>query len=272
MTFRRFLVVPGVVAALALSACDFSGTTPSSKAPATPKMDAAPEISGEIGADIGLEAVRDAVTRALPNVPRDAVQNAEVKGLYLLQHSGQYGYVTADGQYLLDGDLVDLGSRRNLTESARKHTRVEKLAALGHDKLVVFAPKKPDPRRVVTVFTDVDCGYCRKLHREMNDYLAKGITIQYAFYPRSGPNTDSFRKAEAVWCADDRQKAMTQAKQGAPLTEADSSCANPVAQEYALGAELGLRGTPMLILPDGEVINGYMPAAALAQHLDESRG
>ncbi len=237
-----------------------------------PQQDAkAPVVAGPIGEDVGLESVRDAVTRALPDISRDAVSASDIQGLYQLRQGGHYGYITADGQYLIDGDLIDLASRTNLTENKRKEERVTQLATLGTENLIVFAPEKPEASRVVTVFTDIDCGYCRKLHREIEDYNAKGITIQYAFYPRSGPNTDSFRKAETVWCSDDRKEALTLAKNGAQIT-GSSDCENPITREYALGGELGLRGTPMMILPDGEVINGYVPAAALAVRLSERKG
>ena len=112
------------------------------------------------------------------------------------------------------------------------------------------------------------------MHSELADYLAEDIGIRYVFYPRSGPGTESFRKAEAVWCSSDRKKALTEAKQGAAM-KGDSSCANPVLADYQLGQELGLRGTPMIVLPDGEIINGYVPAASLAAQLataDQAEG
>ncbi|MES0872515.1 DsbC family protein [Sinimarinibacterium thermocellulolyticum] len=229
-----------------------------------PERDQAPAATSAALDDAGLEAVRDAVTAALPQIARDSIQPAAVPGLYELSQDGNIGYVTGDGRYLIDGDLVDLQARVNLTENKRKQQRVRELAALGEENMIVFAPEKTD--YAVTVFTDIDCGYCRKLHREIDDYNARGIAIRYAFYPRSGPGTPSFRKAEAVWCADDRRAALTLAKQGEEVT-GDADCENPVAREYALGAQLGLRGTPMMILPDGEVINGYVPAAALAERL-----
>ncbi|MFA5938560.1 MAG: DsbC family protein [Sinimarinibacterium sp.] len=215
-----------------------------------------------------IETVRDNVTRVLTGVKRENIHPAEAAGLYEIRAGSQFAYVTADGKYLIEGDLVDLISGISLTESKRKGERVAKLDALGEENLIVFAPEQAsDVQHTVTVFTDVDCGYCRKLHREIDEYTKRGITIRYAFYPRSGPNTDSFRKAEAVWCSADRKQAMTLAKQGAPV-DGDAKCANPVMAEWQLGSELGLRGTPMLILPDGEVVNGYVPAERLADRLN----
>lgn len=226
--------------------------------------------SGEPAAQADLETVRDRVTQALPEIRREDIHPAGASGLYEIQQGSLYGYVTGDGKYLIEGDLIDLASRTSLTENKRKADRIARIEQLGRDSTITFAPKNPkDIKYTVTVFTDIDCGYCRKLHREIEDYTKLGIAIRYAFYPRSGPNSESFRKAEAVWCAEDRKAAMTQAKQGAPMT-GNSECPNPVQAEWQLGSQLGLRGTPMLILPDGEVVNGYVPAAALAERLSAS--
>lgn len=214
-----------------------------------------------------IEAVRDMLTSRMPTVQRENIRPA-APGLYEIQVGSQFAYVTADGKYLIEGDLIDLASGISVTESKRKDERVAKLASLGEENMIVFGPEQAsDAQHTVTVFTDVDCGYCRKLHREIDTYTQRGITIRYAFYPRSGPNTESFRKAEAVWCAADRKQALTQAKQGVALS-GDTSCPNPIMTEFELGSELGLRGTPMMILPDGEVVNGYVPAEKLAQRLD----
>jgi thiol:disulfide interchange protein DsbC len=229
----------------------------------------APPAGAAAGEDAGLEAVRSAVVKAIPGMAAEDVHPTAVAGLYELRQSGQYGYVTGDGRFLIDGDLIDLATRANLTENKRKQDRVTRLASLGAENLIVFAPEDGKTRHTVTVFTDIDCGYCRKLHREVGEYNALGIAIQYAFYPRSGPNTPSFKKAEKVWCSADRHEALTLAKQGVEFA-GEPGCENPVAREYQLGAELGLRGTPMMILPDGEVVNGYVPAAALAERLTQS--
>jgi thiol:disulfide interchange protein DsbC len=116
------------------------------------------------------------------------------------------------------------------------------------------------------VFTDIDCGYCRKLHSEMAQYNARGIGIRYLFYPRSGPNTESFSAAQAVWCSTDRKEALTQAKRGMHIS-APTSCPNPVQQQYDAGEALGINATPMMVLPDGEIVRGYVPAPTLAQRL-----
>lgn len=216
-----------------------------------------------------LDKIRTKLAAFVPGLNREDVRPSAAPGIYEIQQGSLFGYVTADGKYLITGDMINLETGEHLTEMRRMSDRLEKLTALKDDQTIVFAPAKgADPKRVVTVFTDIDCGYCRKLHREIDDYLARGITIRYLFYPRSGPNTESFRKAEAVWCSNDRKDALTKAKQGAPLP-AVPQCANPIADQYQLGLALGLRGTPMMILSDGDVVNGYLPADALAQRIDQ---
>lgn len=214
-----------------------------------------------------LEKIRNKVTAFLPEIKREDVRPAKAPGLYEIQQGSLFGYITADGKYLITGDMTDLETGESVTESRRKEFRLDRLKALGTDKMIVFAPEDPAAlKHTVTVFTDIDCGYCRKLHKEVADYNAAGIAVQYVFYPRTGPETESFKKAEAVWCASDRKMALTKAKQGAPLL-GNPQCENPIREEWQLGLELGLRGTPMIVLPDGDTVNGYVPAAALAERL-----
>jgi thiol:disulfide interchange protein DsbC len=200
------------------------------------------------------------------NVSPDDVTPFENTGLYQVKHRHEFAYVTADGRYLLRGDMVDLKSREEVTENLRRTDRLDALKSLGSENMIEFAPLPPvKAQYTVTVFTDVDCGYCRKLHSEIKDYNAKGIAIRYAFFPRSGPDTDSWYRAESVWCSDDRRAALTKAKMGQDVQK--KSCPNPVAREYQLGTELGVRGTPAMIMPDGELVPGYIPPDELAAHL-----
>ncbi|WP_293393499.1 thioredoxin fold domain-containing protein [Nevskia sp.] len=196
------------------------------------------------------------------------IRPSPIAGVYEIQHEREFAYVTADARYLLRGDLVDLKTGEELTEVHRRTDRLEVIGKLAQNKLIEFAPAPPQiAKYTITVFTDVDCGYCRKLHSEIAQYNAQGIAIRYAFFPRSGPDTDSWRTAEAVWCSADRQKALTQAKTGATIK--GKLCDNPIAEEYQLAQDLGIRGTPMMVFPNGEVFPGYIPATALAQKLAE---
>lgn len=221
--------------------------------------DAAPgEPSADAGDHQALAAVLAARVGALP----DAIGPSPAEGMLEARWGSNFAYVTPDGSHVIYGDMLDLGTGESVTESRRKSVRLQAMAEL--EDTIAFLPE--NPKHVITVFTDIDCGYCRKMHHEMTDYHAEGIGIRYAFYPRSGPGTESFRKAEAVWCSEDRQQAITDAKNGDPM-RGDSSCANPVLAEYQLGQQVGLRGTPMIVLADGEVVNGYVPAAALSAQL-----
>jgi thiol:disulfide interchange protein DsbC len=134
--------------------------------------------------------------------------------------------------------------------------------------MVVFPPAGPT-KHTVTVFTDIDCGYCRKLHQEIADYNQQGIKVRYLMYPRAGVGSESYNKAVWVWCADDRQDAITRAKRGEEIPH--KTCANPVKEQFELGQTLGVRGTPSIILENGQMVPGYVPAAQLAQMLDENR-
>lgn len=217
-------------------------------------------------------ATEDRIQKALvdyvPELKDANISRTKAPGLYEVQLGQYFFHVTSDGKYLLQGDLIDLDTGEELTENNRRAQRLSLLSKLGPDDTIEFAPEK-GTKHVVTVFTDIDCGYCRKLHSEMEEYNKEGIAIRYVFYPRAGLDSDSYRKAAAVWCSDDRKKALTDAKSGASLSNVRLDCKNPVARDWQMGQELGLRGTPMMILPDGEVVNGYVPAQQLAMRLDQ---
>lgn len=215
-------------------------------------------------------AAVDTIAKAL-GIERGNVKPSPLPGIYQIQHQREFAYVSGDGRYLLRGDLVDLKTGEELTENLRRVDRLDVLAKLGPKKLIEFAPPPPVAAKyTVTVFTDIDCGYCRKLHSEMAQYHAKGIAIRYAFFPRSGPDTESWKSAEAVWCAADPRKALTEAKAGNPVKVVGKVCDNPIAEEYKIAQDLGIRGTPMLVLPNGDVYPGYVPAAQLAAKLAET--
>lgn len=251
-------LIPAIALIALLSACQDSPTEPT--APATPTETPAEPTAAPLAEGIAEEhqALAQTLTEAV-GAPPDAIGPAAAEGMLQVRWGSNFAYMPEGGHHLVIGDMIDLRNGHQITEASRKAVRVAALERL--DGSIEFLPENPE--HIITVFTDIDCGYCRKMHAELADYQAEGIGIRYVFYPRSGPGTESFRKAEAVWCSDDRQQALTAAKEGAAM-DGDSSCANPVLTDYQLGQELGLRGTPMIVLPDGEVINGYVPAAAMA--------
>lgn len=203
---------------------------------------------------------------AVGEQPIDSVKTTPVPGLYEVVSGSEILYLSEDGQFVLQGDLIDLKARDNLTEARRSDLRVKLVEAVGEENMVVFAPAKP-AEHTVTVFTDIDCGYCRKFHNEITDYNQKGIKVRYLMFPRAGVDSESYDKAVSVWCADDRQTAMTRAKGGESIEP--KTCANPVQAQTQLGQSLGVRGTPSIVLENGQMVPGYVPPTRLAQILDE---
>lgn len=194
-----------------------------------------------------------------------AVSQTPIAGLYqVLLEGGGVLYASADGKYMMQGSLFDVGSEHplNLTAIAEAEARGTKAAidAIPKNELVIFSPK--NPKTYVTVFTDVDCGYCRKLHSEIEELNELGIEVRYAAFPRAGMNNSVAETMQSVWCADDRQAAMTRAKQGKSVTA--KKCDDPVAEQFELGQKLGVQGTPAIFLANGIMLPGYKPAEVLA--------
>jgi thiol:disulfide interchange protein DsbC len=191
-----------------------------------------------------------------------------VAGIYEFVQGADVSYITSDGKFFIDGNVYDMKSRANLTDELRAHARVALVGAVPESEMVIFSP--PNPKYTITVFTDLDCPYCRKLHSDMAELNRLGIRVRYLFYPRAGPNTESWHKAEAVWCSPNRNDAMTRAKAGAALdlTKA-ASCATPVKRQYDLGQAVGVRGTPAIMTDNGEFIPGYMPPRELLDQIKQ---
>jgi len=203
------------------------------------------------------------------NIDADDISDSGIPGLLEVNFDGTLLYATADGRYLIQGDVYDVVQKINVTERKRAAKRADAVTSLDTETMVIFEAEDTDePVRTVTVFTDIDCGYCRKLHREIADYNAAGIKVQYMFFPRSGPDTASWYKAESVWCSDDRNEALTRSKAGEVLPEADCGV-TPVDKHYELGLAVGVTGTPAIMTESGVLIAGYMPASELRSQLDK---
>ncbi|HVV97160.1 MAG TPA: DsbC family protein [Rhodanobacteraceae bacterium] len=214
------------------------------------------------------DTVRQAMSALAPNVKIDAVQESPIPGFYEAIAGGQFVYVTKDGKYVLDGNAYDVANRRDLTETSRAKARKDALAKVGPDKRIVFAPAAPlAAKHTVTVFTDVDCPFCRRFHQQIAAYNAKGIAVDYLFYPLSiHPGAD--KKAEAVWCSQDRPNAFTAAMSGKDPGKA--TCPNPVGELTELAKSLGIGGTPTVLADDGSQIPSQiaMSPDRLAAELD----
>ena len=205
------------------------------------------------------------IRKALGNIEPDSIETAPIAGLYEVVVGTHVIYVSADGRYMLQGELIDVKNRKSLTEPRRREAILVLLDSVSEDDMIVFKPEKV--KHVVTVFTDIDCGYCRKLHNEMDNYLAEGIEVRYMMFPRAGAGSESYKKAVAVWCSDDRNAAMTNAKNGRALDM--KTCKNPINRHMDLVQQLGARGTPFIILESGDTQPGYVPAKQLARLLDQ---
>jgi thiol:disulfide interchange protein DsbC len=190
-----------------------------------------------------------------------------IPGIYQFVQGAEVSYLTADGKFFIDGNVYDMKSRANLTEELRAHARMALVGAVPESEMLIFSP--PNPRYTITVFTDVDCAYCRKLHSDMAELNRLGIRVRYLFYPRTGPNTESWHKAEVVWCSPNRNDAMTRAKAGAALDLNKTCGATPVKREYDLGQAVGVRGTPAILTDSGEFIAGYMPPRELLEQIKQ---
>jgi len=200
-----------------------------------------------------------------PDFKADSIAPSPIKGISEVLVGPRLYYVTNDGKYLIQGSLIEVSSRTDVSEARRKSIRLDAVNAVGEDNMIVFPARKP--KHTITVFTDIDCGYCRKLHKEVDQFNDKGITVRYLMFPRSGVNTSSYYKAVSVWCEDDRNAALTDAKAGKSLPRAE--CDNPVKAHMDLGKLLGVTGTPAIVLDDGELLPGYVPAVKLARVLDK---
>lgn len=199
-----------------------------------------------------------------PDLEITRVTPSPIQGLYEVLAGTDVLYVTADGRYLFQGDMLDLNQRRNVTEGQRAALRVSRLGQVPLADMIEFAPAAP--KHVVYVFTDIQCGYCRRLHREMPEINKRGIAVRYLAFPRAGIGSAAFKQMESIWCSDDRRRAMTEAKSGQPVNP--RTCANPVADQYTLGEALGVRGTPAIYGSDGRALPGYMPPDELLQALE----
>ena len=208
--------------------------------------------------------IRANISKSFPDVRVDDVRASPMKGIYEVVMGADIAYVSGDGRFLIAGDMYEIGSRTNLTESSRQKARVRALAKLDERDMIVFKPQAV--KHTITVFTDVECGYCRKLHGEISQLNGLGVQVRYLAYPRAGPGTDDWRKMEAVWCSKDRKTAITDAKAGKEVKA--EQCAAPIAKQFKLGEQLGVRGTPAIFTNGGDYIGGYLAPAQMVQELD----
>lgn len=262
------LPVFALLCALSVSACaqskpaDDKAATPEAAATDAPRANAAAKP-----ADASKEAmVRAALKKIDPRLVPDRVGPAPMPGFQEAIVGGRVVYFSDDGRYMLQGLLFDIEKKKDLTQIGLSGLRHDELAKVPVSDRIVFAPVGPR-KHTITVFTDIECGFCRKMHSEMGEYNKLGIAIEYLAFPRAGLTSADALAMESVWCSADRRKAMTDAKNG--LAVPPKRCTNPVAAQYKLGQRIGLEGTPMAINEDGIALPGYLPPAKMLEALDE---
>jgi len=222
-------------------------------------------LAAEDGAE--LEQVRQKIGAMFDTISPEDIKTSPVDGWYMIQRGSIVAYVSADGRYLLQGDIIDLDNQVNLSEVSRTEARRDLITSIADDQTIMFSPA--EVKHTVTIFTDVECTYCRRLHSQIEDYMALGIEVRYMLYPRNGPASRSWNTSEDIWCSTDRANALTMAKLDRKVT-ATACDASAVQEHYAIGRDVGLNGTPAIVFDDGTLIAGYLAPAQLAAALEKS--
>ena len=222
-------------------------------------------VANATSVEDSIKKLNDVLVETFRSAP-DSIGESQIPGLFQVMYGTEIVYLSADGQYFISGDLLNLKTRENLSEVAQRSVRKRIVDELGTTP-VIFKAK--NEKHVLRVFTDIDCGYCAKLHREMDQMNEKGITVEYLAFPRAGIGSPSYDKIVSVWCSDDQQTAMTRSK--ARQSVPSKNCKNPIKEQYQLGQSLGVNGTPALLTETGQLIPGYVPADRLIAMLDAQK-
>jgi len=225
---------------------------------------AASPVSPAVNASSAKPDPRAVIVKKLGGVNLEDVRMSPVNGVYEVTENSKVMYVSSDGRYAILGDMYDVDANSNLSENRRRGIRAHLIEAVPETEMLVFSPKVT--KYTITVFTDIDCGYCRRLHSQIAEYNRLGIRVRYLFFPRSGPNTESWQKAESVWCASDRNDALTRAKNGQSVNS-PKCAAEIIKRDYELGNKLKVEGTPAIFLASGEMLPGYSPPSQLVKYL-----
>jgi thiol:disulfide interchange protein DsbC len=213
--------------------------------------------------DPGASHLQSALAKLLPNTKVTQIKPTPIKGLYEVIVGTQLVYMNADASYFIDGDMVQMSTHKNLTEASKSIIRLDKIKNYPESQMVVYTP--PDKiKHSITVVTDLYCPYCRRLHAEMNQYMADGIKVRYLFMPLKGQQ--DYDATVSVWCAKDQRKALDAAYAGGHVEA--KTCTNPISEHLNMARSLGVNGTPAIIMDDGEMLPGYVPEKQLLKTLD----
>jgi thiol:disulfide interchange protein DsbC len=211
---------------------------------------------------------RAAIVKKIDGIKLEDVRMSPINGIYEVTRGSDISYLSGDGRYAILGDMIDLDADANISENRRRGIRARIIETVPEAEMLVFSPK--DPKYTITVFTDIDCGYCRRLHSQIAEYNRLGIRVRYLFFPRTGPDTESWHKAEAVWCSSNRNDALTRAKNGEDI-KSPKCPSDIIKRDYELGQKLAVDGTPAIFLASGEMLPGYAPPGQLAKYLKTGR-
>lgn len=255
-SFRQGLRLKPLLLATSLVAVGFTSMAASAEA------DTTTAVPSQV-----TQAIKSQLGKMIDNVNQAQITPTPLKNLYQVTLGPMVVYMSGDGQYLITGKIIDLKNRVDLTAQAKEKAVKEALAKVPERSMIIY-PAKGEQKHVITVFTDIDCPYCHKLHKEIPKLNAAGVTVRYLSYPRAGIGSNSYQKAVSVWCAADRGKAMDQAIQGKITPK---NCENTVANQYQLAQTFEVTGTPTIILDNGRVIPGYVPAEKLIQVLNQGK-
>lgn len=211
-------------------------------------------VSADTAADkAGIDKLTKSLAHSMPNVKPNKISSTPIEGLYEVIVGTQVVYMSDDARYMIEGDLYDLKSKTNYSENAKSGIRLAAMKKLGPDNMLIYRPEKVS--NIITVVTDIDCPYCRRLHDEVPDYMENEVEVRYIFMPLKG--SADMKKTVSVWCADDQQLALDIAKAGGEVE--DKTCDNPIGEHLKVARELGVRGTPAIMLEDGQMLPGYVP-------------
>jgi thiol:disulfide interchange protein DsbC len=209
----------------------------------------------------GSEKLKQALAKSIPGVVPTSISATPIEGLYEVIVGSQVVYMSVDARYMIEGDLFDLKTKANISENAKSAIRLAAIEKLGEKNMLVYKPE--NVKNIITVVTDVDCPYCRRLHSEVPDYLKNDVEVRYIFMPLKG--VSDMKKTISVWCADNPQNALDIVKAGGDVEE--KTCDNPIRDHMELARQLGVNGTPAIILEDGQLLPGYVPVAKLIAEL-----
>lgn len=214
-------------------------------------------FSAELTEQESIEKLKQALAKTMPQVQPTKISKTPIEGLYEVIVGSQVVYMSVDSRYMIEGDLYDLKTKKNISEGAKSVIRLAAINKLGEENMLIYKPEKV--RNTITVITDIDCPYCRKLHSEIAEYMKNDVEVRYIFMPLKG--AADMKKTVSVWCSDNQQLALDMAKAGSDIEEKD--CDNPIKQHLAIARELGVRGTPAILLENGELLPGYVPVNRL---------